>query len=117
MQQKIKLLFKDTLISRTVKIFIILAVCYIFVGVWKWRDLPPQLPLFYSLPRSHEQLGTPSHLVLLPFFSLFTFILNFFLASVLYPREKLAATMLIIIGTIATLLLFTTFARIIFLIT
>lgn len=91
-------------------IFLIFAITF----VWKWSALPPQLPLFYSLPRGPEQLGTPIQLLALPLFAIVFSILNVVVAAFLYTKEKLAATILIIISTVVSLLLFVTFMKIVF---
>lgn len=54
--------------------------------VWKFvPDLPPQVPLFYSLPWGETRLGDPSSLWLLPAISLIILVLNF-TASALADR-------------------------------
>lgn len=42
-----------------------LAVCLLFLLLF-WQKLPPQIPLFYSLPWGIEQLGSPIGLLLFP---------------------------------------------------
>jgi len=108
---------KDKLTSGALTIFIFLLLLYLLILFWKWNRLPPQLPLFYSLPKSEEQLGTPLLLILLPLFSIVFFIADLFIARVFYTREKLASSLLVIIGTTVSFFLFITFIKIIFLIT
>lgn len=66
-------------------IFIQLAVILFF-----WRNLPPQVPLFYSRPWGKEQLASYLNLFLLPGFSVVFFILNNFLFSLFIKEEKIA---------------------------
>lgn len=117
MKQKIRQLLKDKLIFQTTKIFIGLLAVYIIISIWKWKELPPQIPLFYSLPRSLEQLTNPLIFLLLPFFSLVFFCINFIFAAFFYGEEKLASVLLVITGTIVSFLLLISFIKIIFLIT
>jgi len=117
MKQKIIQLLKDPFIANLVKIFVVVLMLYLVIAFWKWSSLPPQIPLFYSFPRSTDQLASPWQILLLPFFSLMFFCLNFISASLLYPEEKLVCIFLVLIGLIVSLLFFTTFVKIIFLIT
>jgi len=82
----------------------------------KFKDLPPQLPLFYSLPRGSEQLGDPLTLLVLPLSSLFIFIFNTLLGAYFYNRDIILSRILIIIGSFASIVLFITFIQIIMLI-
>lgn len=54
--------------------FLFLAVSLLFLLVF-WRQLPPQIPLFYSLPWGVEQLGSPLKLTLFPISTIVTIIL------------------------------------------
>lgn len=53
-----------------------LAISAIFLLVF-WRQLPPQIPLFYSLPWGIEQLGSPLGLLLFPLSTLIAILLIF----------------------------------------
>lgn len=117
MKNKLSTLFHDKQIK---KIFI-LNICFfsvfLIVGIWKWSALSPQLPLFYSQPRGSEQLGTPLHLLYLPTFSGLFAMINFYLASIFYTKERLAAIILTVITTIVSLLFLITFVKIVLLVT
>lgn len=117
MWPKIKQLFSETLVTRLTKTFGAAMLGFAVVGLWKWSSLPPQLPLFYSLPRSTEQLGTPVTLLLLPTLSLLFFIINFLIAAVIYNRKRLAAMLLVITATVVSFLLLVTYIKIVFLVT
>lgn len=117
MKQKLAHILKDKLIFSIVKIFLLVMLIYLVVSIWKWRELPPQLPLFYSVPRGTEQLGTPFLLLLLPLFSFLFFAGNLLLASLLYEKERLAAVILVTAGIITACLSLITFIKIVFLIT
>lgn len=117
MRQKLAYILKDKLILRIVKIFLLVLFVYLVISLWKWKELPPELPLFYSIPRGKEQLGTPFLLLLLPFFSFLFFVGNLLWASLLYEKERLAAVILVAVGIITACLSLITFIRIVFLIT
>ncbi len=95
---------------------IIIISLFVLVTIWKWSALPPQLPLFYSLPRSPDQLGTPLQLLILPLFAIFFSAVNLSLAAFYYIKEQLAAIILVCMSTAISLLIFMSFIKIIFLI-
>jgi len=84
--------------------------------IFKWPKLPPELPLYYSLPWGEEQLATPIQLLILPFISLSVFFLNFFLASILLEKAPWLCRILILISTIFAFLSMVTLIKIVFLI-
>ena len=94
----------------------IILLFFAIVAVWKWSYLPPQLPLFYSLPRSGDQLATPAKLLILPLFAIIFSVINFYLASIFYTKERLAAIILIVMATSASFLLLITFIKIVLLV-
>ncbi len=98
-------------------LLVILTVAYGILWFLKWKDLPPQIPLFYSLPRSEEQLTKPEALLFLPLSSLFVFLTHTTIAAFLYSNHKLAAQLLFAICAIVWIVLFITFVNILFLVT
>lgn len=110
------LLFKDKTIKRFIWLDGFLLICFIIITVWKWSSLPPQFPLFYSLPRNTDQLAVPVIILLLPGMALVFSIINLSLASLLYIKERLAGLILITFATVASFLLLVTFVKIIFLV-
>ncbi|OGG02038.1 hypothetical protein A2W14_06395 [Candidatus Gottesmanbacteria bacterium RBG_16_37_8] len=117
MKSKIAELLQDDLILKVSQAFIAVNFLFLAIIIWKWRELPPELPLFYSLPRSNEQLTTPFDFLLLPFFSILIFAFHFILAVFIYKWEKLAAKILLISALTISVALLMTFVRIILLIT
>lgn len=115
-KQKLIKLIAEKSVFRLVKIYSLLMGCFLVIGIWKWNDLPPLLPLFYSLPKSSDQLGTPLTLLLLPALSLFLFILDFTLSSLIFAKSRLASEILIIIAVSTSFLLLITYIKIIFLV-
>jgi len=65
-----------------------------------YSKLPPQVPLFYSQPRGHEQLVSPSLFFLLPGISFLILVVNFligrFLAAFPFLKEVLSWTAVLI---------------------
>lgn len=116
MKLKIKNLFQDKLVRKISKFYIFILVIFLITIIWKWKAFPPELPLFYSLPRGNMQLGTPILLLLLPGFSILVFVFNLILSAIFYREDILIAKLLMITGLVVTIFLLITFIKIIFII-
>jgi hypothetical protein len=116
MKEKIKHTLSDVNIKRMCFLFLFILVVFGAIGIWKWNALPPQIPLFYSLPRGEEQMGNAYQLLILPLLCVIFFIINFILAIFFYDVKKLVSILFMIIGTIAGFLLLITYLKIIFLV-
>ena len=80
----------------------------IFLG-FSWSKLPPEVPLFYSLPWGKEQLASPVFLWFLPLSSLVLVFTNLGLASFFSSDKLLARTLTVTTGLysgLASLILF-----------
>ncbi|OGG00170.1 hypothetical protein A2Y99_02430 [Candidatus Gottesmanbacteria bacterium RBG_13_37_7] len=117
MKQNIISLLHDNYISRASIFYLSIQLLFIIILIWKWNKLPPELPLFYSLPRSSDQLGTPLSLLILPVSSVIFWGLNLFIAALIYPKEKVCAQIFISFSVIVSMLLLISFIKIVFLIT
>jgi hypothetical protein len=117
MKEKLTCIVSDAIIKRMVYFFAGILVLFCSVIAWKWNTMPPELPLFYSLPRGTEQLATPTQFLIAPAFAVIFFCINFIVALFLYEKRKFAATLFVLTGTVISLLLFITFARILFQVT
>lgn len=113
----VKFMLKDKLISRFTKGFAISMAIFLTIGILKWQRLPPQIPLFYSLPRSPDQLTPSIFILILPILSIIFFAVNFAVAYHFYQKEKLASIILIATATIVSFLSLIAFIKIVFLIT
>lgn len=56
--------------------------------LFKWQQLPPEVPIFYSRPWGEDQLGQKEFLFLLPFISLSVFLINKFLSFFLIKEKN-----------------------------
>lgn len=115
-QHVVTFLQQEKIANRVFFGFLFIMAFFIIFSIWRWPSLPPQLPLFYSLPKSPDQLGTSLQLMLLPFFSFAVFGINLLIASYIYPGEKLAALLLVCTAFTADILFLITFIKIVFLI-
>lgn len=59
---------------------VFLLVQLLFTGIFAWQ-LPPQIPLFYSLPYGSSQLADRGWFLMLPAFSVVVFLLHWVLIS------------------------------------
>lgn len=117
MKQKFKIFWQDKFILTAARLFGLLLAIFAAILIWKWNRLPPELPLFYSLPRGEEQLGSMFTLLLLPGLSLIIFLLHMLFGIYLIEKEQLAARILVSFSLLMTLVLLITFLKIVFLIT
>ena len=113
MRKIITILWSDTVISRSVKVFLIIeGVFLLSLGLF-WSRLPPQLPLFYSLPRGSEQLANPIIFTILPLISVFSMFFNIILGIIFFRKYILLSRIIILSGALVTFILFITFIKII----
>ena len=83
---------------------------------WKFATLPPQVPLYYSLPWGQSQLVNSSSLFLLPTISVvILFIDNLFSVS-FFKNFELLSRLSVVTSLIASFFLTITLFRIVFLI-
>lgn len=89
-------IFKDRSIKRVFKYSLFLISLSIIFIVFKFKTLPPEVPLFYSLPWGEKQLAPKFFLFLLPLSSVITLLVNIFFAK--KAKEELLVAKLLIIG-------------------
>jgi hypothetical protein len=89
---------------------IILILLQLALLVFKFNDLPQQVPLYYSLPWGSQQLSHASNLFLLPTFSIIVGLINnllatfFFHTALLFSRLLLITSLLFSLFSVITLL-------------
>lgn len=106
---------KTSLFASRVSLGLILISLLVLVVAW--RFLPPEVPLFYSLPYGQSELAGRLFLWLLPAASLLIFFLNFQLAIKFFSEEKLLAQIALLTTSIVSLFSSVTLIKIIFLAT
>lgn len=114
MKQQLQELFKEKWAQRISLFVAILFFIEVVMIIWKWKNFPPQMPLFYSLPRSYLQLGTPWQIFLIPLFSLVIYLINIFFT--LQIGEIIVKKLLMLTSLIIAILFFITFMKIVFLV-
>lgn len=94
-------------------LFILSQLALIF---FKFNDLPPELPLYYSLPWGPSVLAPMVNIFLLPGISALVLVLNNFLAVFFIKSATLLSHLLTISSLVISFLYFITLYRIIFLV-
>jgi len=89
----------------------------IILLVIKFNDLPPQVPLFYSLPTFDSQLGQATHLFFIPIFSITVGLINNFIAAIFLQQKPVLAKFLVVFSLIFSFLSLVTLFNIIRLVT
>lgn len=107
---------KRPLIKRATLAFAAMFIFSISLIVLKWSELPPEVPLYYSLPWGEKQLGSPWELSILPTLSASIFITNLLITFFLAKDNKLAIKLLIATALFVVALLTYSLVRIIFLV-
>jgi len=93
--------------------FIILQIS---VLVWRFTNLPSQVPLYYSLPWGEIQLASASALFLLPTFSLVILLINNLFYISLATTNTLLSRLLIFASLAVSFFFLVTLVKIVYLI-
>jgi hypothetical protein len=81
----------------------VLLVFQIVLILWFYKNLPPQIPLYFSRPWGASWLASTSSIFILPIFTLLTIILNYSLAFYYRPKKDFVAKILVIFTPIIAL--------------
>jgi hypothetical protein len=117
LQSQIQALRRDPVFTWSSSISLVALALSLIILVLFWRNLPPEIPFFFSLPWGEEQLTSPLTLIFLIFGTFFLYLTNILLALFFHNATPYYARMLIVGSTICALLTVVTTIRIIFLIT
>lgn len=95
---------------------LLLIIFQIALLVFKFNNLPQQVPLYYSLPWGESQLAAAASLFLLPTFSIIILLLNNLIATFFFKTIPLFSRLLIIFSLVFSLFASISLTKIIFLI-
>jgi hypothetical protein len=84
--------------------------------IWKFTVLPPQVPLYYSLPWGEAQLASHSSLFLLPTISIVVLFIDNLFAVSFFKNLSLLSRLSVITSLIISLFFTITLFKIVFLI-
>ena len=90
----------------------------LMVGVfaWKYSTLPPQIPLFYSLPWGEDQLGELWMIICLPLLMNLSVLLNNFIIKKYFMEQPIIKKILEYLNIFLIIAFVAVFLKIIFLV-
>jgi len=94
-------------------LFFLLSTCLLLL---KFKNLPPQVPLFYSKPWGEERISQKVWLWLIPTLSLFILFFNFVVLPYFLKKEKFLIIICYLVSVVSLFLFFWTLLQIIFLV-
>lgn len=109
--------FKDRCFGYCLRLDVALFFITALLMLYLWRRLPPEIPLFYSLPWGEEQLASPWGLWGLLMGLLLLNLVNFILGSFFYRNYKYLSFLVWVATAVLTALGTLTIIKIILLIT
>lgn len=102
--------------SRLLRWNLIFIVIQIGLLAWKFTQLPPQVPLYYSLPWGESQLATASYLFLLPTISIVALFIDNLFAVSFFKNQPLLSHFSVITSLLVSFFSAFTLIRVVFLI-
>lgn len=104
-------------VSLSHKFVLVFVALSLGILLWRWRVLPPLVPLWYSRPWGADQLAAPYWLFLLPAASILLYIINVIVSIYLTAEYLIFTQMLFLSSLIVSILSFIALIKIIFLVT
>jgi len=101
----------------TFRITITMIIIVFFAMLFLWRRLPPELPLYYSLPWGKEQIVSPLALAGVLGLSTILFAINNFFAILTWRKNGFFSRIFSLGGTSIVVLTIITMIKIIFMVT
>jgi len=105
------------LIALVHKFVLVLFVLSLGMLLWRFRYLPPMVPLWYSRPWGTDQLAHPAWLFLLPVASMFWYAISVFVSIYITAGYLIFTQLLFVSSLIVSLLSFLALVKILFLVT
>ena len=102
------------LVNKFILALFVLSICIL---IWKWRSLPPQVPIWYSRPWGESQLTSPYWLLILPITSILLYAINVFISVAITSEYLIFTQMLFLSSLMVSVLSFVDLLKILFLIT
>lgn len=108
---------RNWVISLVNKFVVILTLISIAAIVWRWKLLPPLVPLWYSRPWGVDELAPPIFLFLLPMTSIIVYSINVVISIYLTSEYLIFTQVLFLSSLVVSLLTCITLIKILFLVT
>lgn len=107
---------KNWFISVVHKFVIGLFILSVGLLIWRFRVLPPKVPLWFSRPWGEDQLASPYWLLLLPISSMLWYGIDLVISIYVTTEYLIFTQMLFLSSLIVSLLSFITLIKILFLV-
>ena len=95
---------------------LVFIVVQLTILIWQFGNLPPQVPLYYSLPWGELQLASTSTLFIIPTLSIVLFLVNHLFAIGFSQKNHLLSNMLIFTSLVVSFFFLITLLKIIYLV-
>ncbi len=95
-----EIIWEDKVAGGALRFSLIFWVMCLGLLGWWYRQIPPEVPLFYSRPWGEAQLAKPWSLWILPGLTLLTIIVNGMIGAQVFEKNKLLSRMLMITAAI-----------------
>lgn len=105
---------EDRFIFWPISISVLLGCIITFIWAISLTSLPPQLPLFYSLPWGEPQLGSVYQFLVLPSVILIVILINSIISIQLHDSQLVIKRILAITSLIVSIIISVTALRIIY---
>ncbi len=105
------------IISLSTRVVLVSGLLALFFLAWKYRGLPPQVPLWYSRPWGAEQFAHPLWLALLPAGSILWLLVNLVIAAYVARGLLIFVQLLFAAAGVVSILSFIALVKILYLIT
>ncbi len=115
--QTIKALQANWVVNVSIKFGLFFFVASAALIAWRWRNLPPAVPLWYSKPWGADQLAQPLWLLLLPISSLFWYFVDLIIVGYQQNQYRIFTQALFLSTFLVNFLCFVTLVKILFLVT
>lgn len=81
---------------------IIVILCQVAILFIKFNNLPPQIPLYYSLPWGEQELAPVTSIFILPALSIIIMLLNNILAVFFLKSNPLLSRILVVVSLVCS---------------
>lgn len=115
-RERSEVIWHDNVSGGALRVTLVLIAFQVGLMLWWWRQLPPEVPLFYGRPWGAAQLASAASLWLLPLSAVGIAGLNGFLGGLMYSKDKLAARILLAVAALSSALTSFSLVRILLLV-
>lgn len=99
------------------KVYILSSIIVLVTYLWRFKRLPPQIPLYYSRPAGEENLANNYMIFIIPFLATLFIIINSFISKKKYAENELLQNVIYTVNLCLIIVSSLIFIRIIFLMT